>query len=62
MSLQDDYFDLKASLKGEKLKALERIWFGFCDLESLDMARHGTMTYADYWAWRAERIKELYGN
>jgi hypothetical protein len=34
MSLQDDYFDLKASLKGENKKAFLRIWEAFCELES----------------------------
>lgn len=34
MSLQDDYFDLSAILKGKNKEALERIWGAFCDMES----------------------------
>ena len=34
MSLQDDYFDLAASLKGEELAAFERIWESFCEMEA----------------------------
>ena len=33
MSLQDDYFDLNASLKHEDNKALNRIWEAFCQME-----------------------------
>ena len=34
MSLQDDYFDLDASLKGENKKRFLRIWEAFCEMES----------------------------
>ena len=34
MSLQDDYFDLAASLRGEKKKAFMRIWEAFCVMEN----------------------------
>jgi hypothetical protein len=34
MSLQDDYFDLSASLKGWHKEAFDRVWEAFCDLES----------------------------
>lgn len=34
MSLQDDYFDLKASLKGENKKRFLRIWEAFCETEA----------------------------
>ena len=33
MSLQDDYFDLRASLTGWKAEAFERIWNAFCEYE-----------------------------
>jgi hypothetical protein len=33
VSLQDDYFDLSASLRGERKKAFLRIWDAFCDME-----------------------------
>lgn len=33
MSLQDDYFDLRSSLKGENKRALNRIWKAFCEME-----------------------------
>ena len=34
MSLQDDYLDLKASLKGEYKKRFLRIWEAFCEAEA----------------------------
>lgn len=34
MSLQDDYYELKAELKGPNKKRLERIWEAFIDLEN----------------------------
>ncbi len=34
MSLQDDYFDLKASLKGKNKKRFLRIWEAFCEAEA----------------------------
>lgn len=34
MSLQDDYFELKASLKGEEKKAFLRIWKAFVEMEN----------------------------
>jgi hypothetical protein len=34
VSLQDDYFDLKASLKGENKKRFLRIWEAFCEAEA----------------------------
>jgi len=34
MSLQDDYFDLDASLKGAEKDAFNRIWAAFCDMEN----------------------------
>jgi hypothetical protein len=34
MSLQDDYFDLEASLKGKQKKAFLRIWDAFIEMES----------------------------
>ena len=33
MSLQDDYFDLSADLKGWQKNAFDRIWEAFCDCE-----------------------------
>lgn len=48
MSLQDDYFDLKASLKGENKKRFLRIWEAFCEAEKendelLDISRGARM-------------------
>jgi hypothetical protein len=34
MSLQDDYFDLEAELKGESKKRFLRIWKAFCQIEA----------------------------
>jgi hypothetical protein len=34
MSLQDDYFDLDASLKGRQRRMLRRIWKAFCEAEN----------------------------
>lgn len=34
MSLQDDYFDLSATLKGEQKRKLSRIWRAFCEAEA----------------------------
>jgi hypothetical protein len=34
MSLQDDYFDLDAELKGEQKKKMRRIWKAFCAAEA----------------------------
>jgi myo-inositol catabolism protein IolC len=34
MSLQDDYFDLKASLRGENKKRFLRVWEAFCEAEN----------------------------
>lgn len=34
MSLQDDYFELKAKLKGNSKKQLERIWEAFVQMEN----------------------------
>ena len=60
MSLQDDYYDLVEHLKGKpEADMLERIWFGFCDLETANMVRRGTMTRQQYCTWRKARIKEL---
>jgi len=33
MSLQDDYFDLDAQLKGEQKRKLRRIWKTLCEAE-----------------------------
>lgn len=33
MSLQDDYFDLESTLKGENKKKFLRIWEAFVDME-----------------------------
>lgn len=33
MSLQDDYFDLESTLKGENKKKFLRIWETFIDME-----------------------------
>ncbi len=33
MSLQDDYFDLTRSLRGENKKRMLRIWEAFCEME-----------------------------
>jgi hypothetical protein len=33
MSLQDDYFDLDAELKGEQKRKMRRIWKAFCEAE-----------------------------
>ena len=34
MSIQDDYFDLMASLKGEDKKRFKRIWAWGCECEN----------------------------
>lgn len=34
MSLQDDYFELDAQLKGEQKRKLRRIWGAFCQAEA----------------------------
>lgn len=34
MSLQDDYFDLSASLEGDRLEAFNRIWNAFVEMEN----------------------------
>jgi predicted RNA-binding Zn ribbon-like protein len=34
VSLQDDYYELDASLKGWKKTALNRIWDAFCEMEA----------------------------
>ena len=34
MSIQDDYFDLRYSLKGDDLRKLGRIWHAFCTTEA----------------------------
>ena len=60
MSIQDDYFDLAAYVKGKpEAEMLERIWFAFCDLETAGMVRKGTMTRQQYCDWRKARVKEL---
>jgi len=33
MSLQDDYFDLDAELKGDQKRKMRRIWKAFCEAE-----------------------------
>lgn len=33
MSLQDDYFELEASLKGKNKERMQRIWEYFCEIE-----------------------------
>lgn len=33
MSLQDDYYDLEHSLRGENKKRMQRIWETFCEME-----------------------------
>ncbi len=34
MSLQDDYFELNAELKGVQKKRMRRIWKAFCEAEA----------------------------
>jgi len=36
MSIQDDYFDLRAELKDWQLKALNRLWDRLCETEMDD--------------------------
>ena len=60
MSLQDDYYDLADHLKGKpEADMLERIWFGFCDLETADMARKKQISQGDYEAWRKNMVEKL---
>jgi len=59
MSLQDDYFDLRDSLKGKQLQQFERVWFAYCDLEAQQMVREGSTTKADYLGWKKQREHDL---
>ena len=34
MSLQDDYFDLDAELKGDQKRKMRRIWKALCEAEA----------------------------
>jgi hypothetical protein len=34
MSLQDDYYDLDAELKGHQKRKMRRIWAAFCQAEA----------------------------
>ena len=34
MSLQDDYYDLDETLKGEDKEKFNRIWDAFCEMEA----------------------------
>jgi len=54
MSLQDDYFDLAASLKGSELKAFKRIWSAFITMEAKEMLRTGMLTQEQYDQWNKE--------
>lgn len=50
MSLQDDYFDLSAHLKGqEERHALERIWTAFCEMETKELISSGDMSFASWY-------------
>ncbi|RLA51614.1 MAG: hypothetical protein DRR42_09860 [Gammaproteobacteria bacterium] len=60
MSLQDDYFDVEAKLKGtSEAEAFERIWFHYCDLETHNMVKRQEMPGEEYLIWRRSRMKEL---
>ena len=60
MSLQDDYYDLEAYLKGKpEASMLERIWFGYCDLETHNMVKKQEISGENYLKWRSDRMKEL---
>ncbi len=62
MSLQDDYFDLCETLTGEELKAFERIWFAFCDLETQQMVRNGELSSKEYFEWFEEQSRLVYAS
>lgn len=54
MSIQDDYFDLKAELEGENLERFERVWRAFCDLEARSLILQGQWTEEQYLEWDAK--------
>ena len=61
MSLQDDYFDISDHLKSspELAKAFDRVWFAYCNLETLDMVRRGQLSEEDYQKWIKNLQKSL---
>ena len=60
MSLQDDYYDVAAKLKGApEADQFERVWFAYCDLETHNMVKRQEMDGMQYLEWRRARMKEL---
>lgn len=60
MSIQDDYYDVADKLKGTpEAEAFERVWFGYCDLETHNMVKKQEMSGEQYLTWRKARMKEL---